>query len=141
MTLLNANPFSSPFQESFLPNANPLSFHVMSIPGMSTSPTRIPFISIPKKTCFPKKKTSYLKTKVSVYSEFQSQNVHGPWSSPEDMLEDAKGLPQPKAPSNPIPSDRAPLDAELMHATNTAYELEEPRGRMELLDGLVFLHL
>ncbi|CAK9060609.1 Uncharacterized protein SCF082_LOCUS31889 [Durusdinium trenchii] len=42
-----------------------------------------------------------------------------------DMLEDAKGLPQPKAPSNPIPSDRAPLDAELMHATNTAYELEE----------------
>jgi len=42
-----------------------------------------------------------------------------------DMLEDAKGLPMPTAPSSMIPSDRPPLDAELIHATSTAYELEE----------------
>lgn len=54
----------------------------------------------------------------------ENPNTEGGEALP-DMLEDAKGLPQPKAPSNPIPSDRAPLDAELMHATNTAYELEE----------------
>eukprot|EP00913_Durusdinium_trenchii_P018687 g17561.t1 len=47
------------------------------------------------------------------------------WGKSQLTAGDAKGLPQPKAPSNPIPSDRAPLDAELMHATNTAYELEE----------------
>lgn len=42
-----------------------------------------------------------------------------------DMLEDAKGLPMPRAPAAMIPSDRPPLDAELIHATTTAYELEE----------------
>lgn len=42
-----------------------------------------------------------------------------------DMLEDAAGLPIPRAPSSPIPSAVAPLDAELVHSTATAYELEE----------------
>mmetsp|Transcript_15114 Transcript_15114/g.35731 ORF Transcript_15114/g.35731 Transcript_15114/m.35731 type:complete len:498 (+) Transcript_15114:72-1565(+) len=42
-----------------------------------------------------------------------------------DMLEDARGLPMPKAASPMIPTGRPPLDAELLHATTTAYELEE----------------
>ncbi|CAE7832728.1 unnamed protein product [Symbiodinium sp. CCMP2592] len=42
-----------------------------------------------------------------------------------DMLEDARGLPLPKAASPMIPFGRAPLDMDLMHATTTAYELEE----------------
>mmetsp|Transcript_18428 Transcript_18428/g.46460 ORF Transcript_18428/g.46460 Transcript_18428/m.46460 type:complete len:535 (+) Transcript_18428:66-1670(+) len=42
-----------------------------------------------------------------------------------DMLEDAQGLPMPQAASPPIPSGRPPLDAVLMHAGTTAYELEE----------------
>ena len=41
------------------------------------------------------------------------------------MLEDARGLPMPKSANPMIPSGRAPLDAELLHTTTTAYELEE----------------
>eukprot|EP00438_Fugacium_kawagutii_P022595 Skav212133 [mRNA] locus=scaffold1323:162929:163613:- [translate_table: standard] len=54
----------------------------------------------------------------------ENPNAEGGEALP-DMLEDAKGLPMPKAPSQMIPSDRPPLDAELIHATTTAYELEE----------------
>ena len=42
-----------------------------------------------------------------------------------DMLEDAQGLPMPKAASPMIPTGTPPLDPELVHATATAYELEE----------------
>lgn len=42
-----------------------------------------------------------------------------------DMLEDAAGLPMPKAAMPPIPSPVQPLDAALVHDAITAYELEE----------------
>ena len=43
----------------------------------------------------------------------------------------------PKAPQQPIPSDRAPLDAELIHTAVTAYELEEPLS--EIIFGVHLL--
>jgi len=42
-----------------------------------------------------------------------------------DLLEDAQGLPMPVSATPPIPSSVQPLDAVLMHAMTTAYELEE----------------
>uniref|UniRef100_A0A7S0A9E2 Uncharacterized protein n=1 Tax=Pyrodinium bahamense TaxID=73915 RepID=A0A7S0A9E2_9DINO len=42
-----------------------------------------------------------------------------------DKLEDAAGLPMPQTAVPAIPSFMPPLDAELMHGTVTAYELEE----------------
>jgi len=42
-----------------------------------------------------------------------------------DLLEDAGGLPIPQKAEPAIPSHMQPLDADLMHMSTTAYELEE----------------
>jgi len=55
----------------------------------------------------------------------EENKVEGEGEPLPEMLEDARGMEMPKAASPPIPSGVAPLDAELVHASTTAYELEE----------------
>lgn len=55
----------------------------------------------------------------------ENKDNEGSSESLPNMLEDAQGLPMPKTANPSIPAGIPPLDAALMHATSTAYELEE----------------